>query len=138
MSSLANDRHTLCSSCRGNDCEESKKCNECAEWPKDVFDKYVKHQKALVSKSKKAKKDPDTLDPSESSSGGTSVILPGSSNKTGSDVGLSEERVRDLIQESINAISNSFSSVLKDSYQNISELMMTRFRVLGGRIIARM
>ena len=42
LSSLNYDQHSFCHNCRGNDCDESSKCDECSAWPADVFDRYIK------------------------------------------------------------------------------------------------
>ena len=57
MSSLLYDKHSSCSECRGHACDFDKQCNECKEWPTEFFETYVKHQKSLVSKSKKKESD---------------------------------------------------------------------------------
>ena len=56
MSSILHDKHTLCISCRGNECAFDNRCSECSAWTDDVMHKYVKHRKSLDSKSRKNKK----------------------------------------------------------------------------------
>ena len=43
MSSIKHDKHSLCSTCRGGDCDFENKCHECLSWAKDVVDNYFKH-----------------------------------------------------------------------------------------------
>ena len=62
MSSLNYDMHSLCSTCRGGDCSYGNKCKECLSWSKEQFDIFVKHRKALVSKSKNRKKAKEAKD----------------------------------------------------------------------------
>ena len=71
MSSLAFNGHKFCSGRRGQECIPDNKCMECRDWPPDVFDKYVKHMKSLVAKSKarKSRSDKDSKKPSQSSAG---------------------------------------------------------------------
>ena len=59
MSSLIYDKHKLCISCLRQDCDTENKCIECSLWTDDVFEKYYKHRKSLLTKakSKKARKD---------------------------------------------------------------------------------
>ena len=52
MISLSNDRHKCCVSCRSQDCYFDGKCIECSLWPTDIFGKYIKHRRWLLSKSK--------------------------------------------------------------------------------------
>ena len=37
MSSLKFDLHSICSTCRGNDCNNESKCSECSDWPIDAL-----------------------------------------------------------------------------------------------------
>ena len=50
------DRHTKCSFCVGQTCDFGLRCDECANWPDDVFKAFVKHRKRLeVDRRRKAK-----------------------------------------------------------------------------------
>ena len=53
MSSLKNDKHSLCVACRDVKCSVAVRCSECQSWSKDFMLGYVKHQRSLVSKGKK-------------------------------------------------------------------------------------
>ena len=44
------DRHTLCVSCRGFDCDIDTRCEECLEWPEEEVRLYAKYRKSLKSK----------------------------------------------------------------------------------------
>ena len=57
MSSISNDKHSVCVSCRGVDCTFEKRCDECFSWDEEVKTKYVKHRKSLLSKSRSRSKD---------------------------------------------------------------------------------
>ena len=50
MSKKTADRHTLCVSCRGFDCDVDTRCEECLEWPEEEVRLYVKYRKSLKSK----------------------------------------------------------------------------------------
>ena len=122
ISSLANDRHSFCSSCRGQECDDSNKCQECVEWSKESFEKYIKHQRSLIAKAKsKAKKDQ-----SDSSSGVIGTDHPGHIDRVEPGQGVSEDRVLTLIQESIAGLSSSFSDALKESFSNIAVMVDER------------
>ena len=56
MSSMMQDKHSKCSACHGNECSFDNRCSECQTWSDEVMNKYVKHRKALDSKSCKSKK----------------------------------------------------------------------------------
>ena len=47
MSKKTFDRHTICVSCRGSDCDIDHRCEECTEWPEDEVLLYVKHRRTL-------------------------------------------------------------------------------------------
>ena len=50
MSKKTADRHTLCVSCRGFDCDNDTRCEECMEWPEEEVRLYAKYRKSLKSK----------------------------------------------------------------------------------------
>ena len=50
MSKKMADRHTLCVSCRGFDCDIDTHCEECMEWPEEEVRLYAKYRKSLKSK----------------------------------------------------------------------------------------
>ena len=60
MSNLDYDPHLICSSCRGSECDQVERCNECVVWSDEKMASYVKHKSSLerkrLSKSKCAKK----------------------------------------------------------------------------------
>ena len=60
MSSLSYDRHKICFTCCGQDCDFENKCIECSLWSNDVFEKYLKHHKSLIAKAKSNKSRKDT------------------------------------------------------------------------------
>ena len=52
MSKKTFDRHTICVSCRGSDCDIDHRCEECTEWPEEEVLRYVKLRRTLKSKRK--------------------------------------------------------------------------------------
>ena len=50
MSKKSADRHTICISCRGFDCDINNRCEECLEWSEDDIIKYAKYRKSLKSR----------------------------------------------------------------------------------------
>ena len=54
MSALQFDKHTFCVVCRDIKCSLATRCKECKAWSKDFMLGYVKHQRTLVSKARRA------------------------------------------------------------------------------------
>ena len=50
MSTDKFDKHSVCSSCRGQACSWSNRCTECISWSDDFFKLYLKHLKSLGHK----------------------------------------------------------------------------------------
>ena len=50
MSKKSADRHTICVSCRGFDCDIDCRCDECLEWSEEEILKYAKYRKSLKSR----------------------------------------------------------------------------------------
>ena len=50
MSKKSADRHTVCISCRGFDCDLNNCCEECLEWSEDDIIAYAKYRKSLKSR----------------------------------------------------------------------------------------
>ena len=47
MSKKTPDRHTLCVSCWGFDCDLDSRCEECLEWLEEEVKRYAKYRKVL-------------------------------------------------------------------------------------------
>ena len=56
MSKMSADRHTLCVSCRGFDCDLNSRCEECLEWSEEEVVKYAKYRKSLKSRESSSRK----------------------------------------------------------------------------------
>ena len=52
-SSFSVDRHSICTKCRGNDCDLDCRCDECLSWSVEEMESYVRLRKSLASKGKK-------------------------------------------------------------------------------------
>ena len=46
------DTHVLCIKCHGVKCNVDSRCDVCVLWSDDQFDKYLKHCKTPLAKSK--------------------------------------------------------------------------------------
>ena len=56
MSKKSADRHTLCITCRGFDCDLNNRCEECLEWSEEEVVKYAKYRKSLKSRESSSRK----------------------------------------------------------------------------------
>ena len=104
ISSLLHDKHSVCVACRGVECTFDKRCEECSSWGDVFMLKYVKHMKALASKSSSCEaKKPLEVKPSGArlrSSAGDSGATPSGSAVSGSIAGVTETEVEELISAS--------------------------------------
>ena len=55
MSKKSADRHTVCITCRGFDCDINNRCEECLEWSEDDIIAYAKYRKSLKSRDSSSK-----------------------------------------------------------------------------------
>ena len=56
MSKKSADRHTICVSCRGFNCDINSRCDECLEWSEEEVLKYAKYRKSLKSRESSSRK----------------------------------------------------------------------------------
>ena len=56
MSKKSADRHTVCISCRGFDCDLTNRCEECLEWSEEDIIAYAKYRKSLKSRESSSSK----------------------------------------------------------------------------------
>ena len=56
MSKKSADRHTVCVSCRGFDCDIDCRCDECLEWSEEEILEYAKYRKSLKSRESSSRK----------------------------------------------------------------------------------
>ena len=53
MSTFSVDRHSICTKCRGTECNLECRCDECLSWSVEEMEAYVKLRKSLASKVKR-------------------------------------------------------------------------------------
>ena len=128
MSSLLSDQHKLCVNCHGQDCDSSNKCVECSSWADDVFEKYVKYRRSLISKSKSKKlkgsmKDLSGKLPCKSLGNKSQDESAVGDSSVAQSTNLSEDRVRELISSSLMDFSSSFASSMEESFAKINSLV---------------
>ena len=73
-SSFSVDRHSICTKCRGNDCNLDCRCDKCLSWSVEEMESYVRLRKSLASKGKK-KSSSDIRTPSASGPPAPSVDI---------------------------------------------------------------
>ena len=56
MSKKSADRHTVCVSCRGFDCDIDCRCDECLEWSEEEILKYAKYRQSFKSRDSSSRK----------------------------------------------------------------------------------
>ena len=127
MSSLINDKHTFCSRCRGHECDLSNKCVECNDWPSDVFEKYMKHQKSLKARSRKPKKE---VTESKSDSHSSRVSESGNPIQNESNVSAASSvtitDVKEVVDNSISDFSDKIAVSMKESFVNIQDFISSQ------------
>ena len=149
MSALQHDKHTLCVSCRGGECAEGNKCNECLPWSEEEFSRYLKHRKTLdvkaKSKSKMAKlKSKGKGECDNNSESGASAISDDAATlsqsvscKKGEVVAkssgesLSKHDIVSLINESIGSFSQTFK-------EEVSLAMTGAFKEIASTLDRRL
>ena len=89
MSALQFDKHTFCVVCRDIKCSLDIRCKECKAWSKDFMLGYIKHQRTLVSKTKKATPSSSPSPPVTAVTTASLVSLPSET--------FSEDRLRQLM-----------------------------------------
>ena len=89
MSALQFDKHTFCVVCRDIKCSLATRSKECKAWSKDFMLGYVKHQRTLVSKARRA---PLSSSPSPPVTAVTTASLVSPPSET-----FSEDRLRQLM-----------------------------------------
>ena len=53
MSSFSVDRHSICTECRGNECNLDCRCDESLSWSVEEMESYIRLRKSVASKSEK-------------------------------------------------------------------------------------
>ena len=90
MSALQFDKHTFCVVYRDIKCSLATRCKECKAWSKEFMLGYVKHQRTLVSKARRA---PPSSSPSPPVTAVTTTsLVPPPPSET-----FSEDRLRQLM-----------------------------------------
>ena len=118
MSKKSADRHTVCITCRGFDCDINNLCKECLEWSEDDIIAYAKYHKSLKSRessSKQKSKIPLTpLTPSRPSP--QPAPLPAQQPAPRSSQ-------RDDLQSQMDSLQNNFASLSNNLTSQLTDFM---------------
>ena len=110
MSKKSADRHTLCITCRGFDCDLNNRCEECLEWSEEEVIKYVKYCKSLKSRE-------------SSSRAKTSVSTPPLTPSGHSPQPAPRPAQRDDIQSQVDSLTMNFKSLSDNLTFQLSDFM---------------
>ena len=106
MSKKSADRHTICVSCRGFDCDIDCRYDECLEWSEAEILKYAKYRKSLKSK--------------ESSSRKTTLPTPPLTTSGPSP----QPAQRDDLQSQVDSLTCNFQSLSETLTSQLREFML--------------
>ena len=120
MSKKSADRHTICISCRGFDCDINNHCEECLEWSEDDIIKYAKYRKSLKSRESSSKSKTAISNPPLTPSRRSPQPAPQPAQPAPRPV------QRDDIQSQVDSLTNNFKS-LSDSLTSQLSDFMTQF-----------
>ena len=109
MSKKSADRHTICISCRGFDCDINNRCEECLEWSEDDI-KYAKYRKSLKSRE-------------SSSKAKTTLSHPPLTPSRRSPQPAPRPSQHDDIQSQVDSLTNNFKSLSDSLTSQLSDFM---------------
>ena len=128
MSKKSADRHTICISCRGFDCDINNHCEECLEWSEDVIIKYAKYRKSLKSRELSSKVKTTLSHPPLTPSRRSPQPAPQPAQQPAQRPAQPAPRPsqRDDIQSQVDSLTSNFQS-LSDSLTSQLSDFMTQF-----------
>ena len=125
MSKKSADRHTVCITCRGFDCDINNRCEECLEWSEDDIVAYAKYRKSLKSRkssSKQKSKIPlPPLTPSRPSP--QPALLPAQQPASRPAQPAPRPSQRDDLQSQMDSLQNNFASLSNNLTSQLSDFM---------------
>ena len=128
MSKKSADRHTVCITCRGFDCDINNLCEECLEWSEDdiAYAKYRKSLKSRESSSKQKSKIPLTpLTPSRPSPqpAPQPAPLPAQQPAPRPAQPAPRSSQRDDLQSQMDSLQNNFASLSNNLTSQLTDFM---------------
>ena len=114
MSKKSADRHTICISCRGFDCDINNRCEECLEWSEDDIIKYAKYRKSLKSRESSSKAKTTLSHP---------PLTPSRHSPQPAQQPAPRPSQRDDIQSQVDSLTNNFKSLSDSLTSQLSDFM---------------
>ena len=118
MSKKSADRHTICISCRGFDCDINNRCEECLEWSEDDIIKYAKYSKSLKSRESSSRTKTSVSTPPLTPSGRSPQPAPQTAQQT-----APRPAQRDDIQSQVDSLTLNFKSLSDNLTSQLSDFM---------------
>ena len=118
MSNKSADRHTVCISCGGFDCDINNRCEECLEWSEDDIIKYAKYHKSLKSRELSSRAKTSVSTPPLPPSGHSLQPAPQTAPQP-----APRPAQRDDIQSQVDSLTLNFESLSDNLTSQISDFM---------------
>ena len=122
MSKKSADRHTICISCRGFDCDINNRCEECLEWSEDDIIKYAKYHKSLKSRESSSKAKTTLSHPPLTPSRRSPQPAPQPALQPAQQPAPRPSQ-RDDIQSQVDSLTNNFKSLSDSLTSQLSDFM---------------
>ena len=122
MSKKSADRHTVCVSCRGFDCDVDCRCDECLEWSEEEIIKYVKYRKSLKSRESSSRKAAVPTPPLTTS--GPSPLPAQQPAPLPAQPPAPRPAQRDDIQSQVDSLTSNFQSLSETLTSQLRDFML--------------
>ena len=121
MSKKLADRHTLCITCCGFDCDLNNHCEECLEWSEDEVIKYAKYRKSLKSRESSSRAKTSVSTPPLTPSGHSPQPTPQPAPRPAQPAPRPAQR--DDIQSQVDSLTMNFKSLSDNLTSQLSDFM---------------
>ena len=122
MSKKLADRHTVCVSCRGFDCDIDCRCDECLEWSEEEILKYAKYRKSLKSRESSSRK--TTLPTPPLTTSGPSPLPAQQPAPLPAQPPAPRTAQRDDIQSQVDSLTCNFQSLSETLTSQLRDFML--------------
>ena len=122
MSKKSADRHTVCVSCRGFDCDVDCRCDECLGWSEEEIIKYAKYRKSLKSRESYSRK--TTVPPPPLTTSGPSPQPPPQPAPLPAQQPAPRPAQRDDIQSQVDSLTSNFQSLSETLTSQLCDFML--------------
>ena len=115
MSKKSADRHTVCISCRGFDCDLNNRCEECLEWSEDDIIAYAKYRKSLKSRESSSTKQKSKIP--------LSPLTPSRPSPLPAQQPAPRPSQRDDLQSQMDTLASNFTSLSNNLTTQLTDFM---------------